>query len=156
MNEYNYDYLGMNGIIPDSVLNFMNSVPQNMMNKQNMNYVNNNLFNPTDGFIKGNMFKDLYNSYKNYKPTNLNPKNEKEAMLWSFLQYKFALHDLNLYLDVYPTDTNVLNSYKQYLNIMNETMNEYEKKYGPLTCSSIYSFGNDWKWDNSPWPWEVM
>ena len=66
LNEYNYDYLGMNGMIPSGVLNFMNNVPQNMMNKQNMNYDNNNLFDPTEGFIKGNMFVNLYYPYKNY------------------------------------------------------------------------------------------
>ena len=37
-----------------------------------------NLFDPKDGFEKGNMFMSLYNQYKNYQPANLNPKNEQE------------------------------------------------------------------------------
>ena len=160
LNEYNYDYLGINGMIPNSALNFTNTIPQNnMINNnydQSINNMNNNILNPTKGFIRGNMFNNLYDPYKNYKPANLDPKNELDAMLMSYLQYNFTLNDLNLYLDNYPNDNNAINLYKQYLTILKNTKDEYEKKYGPLTCNSIYALGNDWKWNNSPWPWEVI
>ena len=172
MNEYNYDYLGINGIIPNGAANFMNNVPNNMMNGSNMgfnpdnsmginnNQVNdidkNNILDPTKGFIRGNMFSNLYDQYKNYKPLNLDPKNERDAMLMSFQQYNFALTDLELYLDSYPNDRNTMNLYKQYLSIIDDIKKEYEKKYGPLTCSSMYTVNNNWKWNNSPWPWEVL
>ena len=160
MNEYNYDYLGINGIIPSNTLNPMNNIPNNNMTinkKPDINYsqnTNTDLLDPTNGFIKGNMFNNLYNTYKNYKPNNLNPKNEKEAILMNLQQYNFALTDLNLYLDNYPNDRNIINLYKQYLNIYKDIKTEYEKKYGPLKTSSIYIGDNNWKWDNSPWPWE--
>ncbi len=160
MNEYNYDYLGIPGMIPNNSLNFINTIPQNnMINNNYDNSVdskNNNILNPTIGFIRGNMFNNLYDPYKSYKPTNLDPKNEKEAMLMSFLQYDFALNDLKLYLDTNPKDINAINLYRQYLNVFKDTKDEYEKKYGPLTCDSLYALGNDWKWNNSPWPWEVL
>lgn len=160
MNEYNYDYLGIPGMIPNGDLNFIGNMPLNMMNNSNMSLQNNDnsssLLDPTEGFIRGNMFGNLYDSYKNYKPSNLNPKNEKEAMLWSFLQYNFALKELGLYLDVYPNDSNVINLYKQYLNIYDDMKKAYEKQFGPLTCNSMYATNGEWKWDNSPWPWEVM
>lgn len=164
MNEYNYDYFGIPGMIPNGDLNFMNNIPQNSFingnpnnnYKPNVNNVNNNLLDPTKGFVRGNMFSNLYSPYKNYKPNNLNPRNEKEAMLMSFQQYSFALMDLNLYLDSYPDDRNASNLYKQYLTIMKDVQDEYEKKYGPLKCDSMYTVNGNWKWNNSPWPWEVM
>ena len=155
MNEYNYDYLGIGGMIPSNPINIMGDIPQNSINPIYNNDYDNSILDPTRGFIRGNMFDNLYDSYKNYNPSNLNPSNEKEAMLWSFLQYSFALNDLDLYLDVYPNDNKAMNLYKQYLDIYGDVKNEYEKKYGPLTCNSIYAIGNDWKWNNSPWPWEV-
>ncbi len=155
LNGYNYDYFGMNDMIPGSGFEFIGDYSQNIMNNPSVNYKN-SLLDPTEGFVRGNIFGNLYNSYKNYKPNNLNPKNEKEAMLWSFLQYNFTLKDLGLYLDIYPNDSNVLNIYKQYLNIYKDIKNEYEKKYGPLTCNSMYAINGEWKWNNSPWPWEVI
>ena len=164
MNEYNYDYLGINGIIPNSAVNFMNNIPNNMLNP-NINYnqnmkiepnINNNIIDPTKGFIRGNMFNKLYNQYKNYKPNNLNPQNEREAMLMNYQQYNFALNDLNLYLDNYPNDTGAINLYKEYLNIIKKIQKEYEKEYGPLKCNSMYIGNNTWKWNNNPWPWEVV
>ena len=173
MNEYNYDFLGINGIIPNDAISFMNNMPQNTMNTPSMNYdpnsnfnqgmninqnisnSNNNVLDPTKGFTRGNMFANLYDPYKNYKPANLDPKNELDAMLMSFQQYSFVLTDLNLYLDSYPNDRNALNLYKQYLNILKDIKDEYERKYGPLTCDSMNSINSTWKWDNSPWPWEV-
>lgn len=178
MNEFNYDYLGINGMIPNNFTdNYLNNIPQNMQQNtpqniqpnmnfnpninpnQNMNLNNqnnnNNLLNPTQGFIRGNMFSNLYDPYKNYKPTELNPQNEQVAMLMSYQQYNFALTDLNLYLDNYPNDRNALNLYQQYLKILKETEEEYEKKYGPLKCNSMYTTNGNWNWDNNPWPWEV-
>ena len=38
LNEYNYDYLGINGMIPNGAANFMNNVPNNMMNGSNMGF----------------------------------------------------------------------------------------------------------------------
>ena len=143
MNEYNYNYLGIPGMIPNNGLDFMNIPMQN----NNISY---------NSYNQNNILDNLYDQYKDYKPANLDPKDEKEAMLWSFLQYNFALNDLGLYLDIYPNDKKVVTLYKQYLGVMNDVKNEFEKKYGPLVCSSMYASDNDWKWDNSPWPWEVI
>ena len=157
MNEYNYDYLKMYGMIPSNNLGFMNTIPQNMMNNIDMdnNIKISNILDPTEGFIKGNMFGNLYSPYRNYKPGNLNPKNEKEALLMSVQQYNFVLMDLKLYLDVFPDDKNVINLYKQSLKIFHDIKDDYEKKYGPLDSKSMYVIDENWKWDNSPWPWEV-
>ena len=35
-------------------------------------------------------------------------------------------------------------------------LDEYEMQYGPLTMDGLNIGDNNWNWDNSPWPWEVM
>ena len=53
--------------------------PYNWRNTNNVN-----LFNPKEGFEKGNMFENTYSGYKNYKPQELRPSSEEE---------KLKLHD---------------------------------------------------------------
>ena len=64
-----------------------------------------NIFDPKDGFEKGNMFMNLYSQYNNYQPTNLKPRNEQEKLLFNIQSISFAAHDINLYLDTHPQST---------------------------------------------------
>ena len=118
----------------------------------NMN--NTNLADPKEGFLRGNLFNNLYEPYKNYKYKILNPTNKKEELLFNILMYKFALKELNLYLDNYPTNNQMLNLYKKYLTEEKKLCDQYEKTYGPLTTDSLNHDNNSWKWIKSPWPWE--
>ena len=65
----------------------------------NNKIINNNLTGLYTGFIRGNMFSNLYNQYKDYQPMMINPDNEKEQYLLDLNQVQFAMHDINLYLD---------------------------------------------------------
>ena len=47
----------------------------NTYNKTN----NTNLTDPKEGFLRGNLFDNLYDPYKNYQYGMLNPSNKKEA-----------------------------------------------------------------------------
>ena len=95
-----------------------------------------NLLSPKDGFLKGNMFNNLYNKYKNYPINDLNIQNKREELLYNYMMYNFTLTDLGLYLDNYPNDVNVINLYNNYLNEYYKILNEYERNYGPLTIDS--------------------
>lgn len=121
--------------------------------RNNMN--NQNLFNPKEGFIKGNMFSNLYSEYKNYKPQNLNPRNEQEKMLYEIDAYSFAAHDLNLYLDMYPEDTSMVTLFNDYRRKVDELVKVYENKFGPLTVNSNEMENKTFSWVNTSWPWEV-
>lgn len=170
MNEYNYDYQNYINNIPDRnyqydvMSNYMPNIP-NM--PSNINYIpnmdtaqmkkmnkNNQILDPYQGYIRGNLFANLYDPYKNYKPEEVNSTNEKNALLYQWQQYNFALTDLNLYLDVHPNDTEAINLYNKYMDIKKQITNKYESKYGPLTIGSDDVGGNNWEWVNSPWPWE--
>ena len=158
MNDYNFDYMNYMTNIPSTNkmnLNYIpnnNSNPPKMLNQNSYNY--NQILDPKEGFIKGNLFNNLYDRYKNYTPKNINPQNEREALLNQWQQYNFATIDLKLYLDTHPNDTNTLKLYNKYNNILKEITEKYEKQYGPLTSNGVNSNSNTWTWIKSPWPWE--
>jgi len=161
MNNFNdyYDYLN-NSLGKDN--NYMNFQKQNnkfdnsTFGNTFMNLSNTpKLFSPSEGLMKGNMYANLYDPYKNYKPMTLKPRSERESMLIQIQMYKFAMNDLVLYLDVNPKNSDLIKLYNDYLKKVNELTNNYEKMYGPLTNDGMVMPANDWIWNNSPWPWEV-
>ena len=113
-----------------------------------------NLTDPKEGFLRGNLFNNLYEPYKNYKYGLLNPTNKREELLFNILMYKFALKELNLYLDTHPNNSQMLNLYNQYLSEEKKLCDDFEKKYGPLTTDNLNLGNNSWNWIKSPWPWE--
>ena len=137
-NRGNYNYINNNYNIPN----------------YEQNIINTNGFNPYEGYIRGNMFKDLYNDYKIDKPYEIIPLNEQAEMLTYINAYSFALIDLNLYLDVHPDDKNAIMAYNTYLNNLKEYMLTYQNRYGPITNTSESLNKFPWSWINHPWPWE--
>lgn len=122
--------------------------------RNNMNMNNQNLYNPKEGFIKGNMFTNLYSEYKNYKPQMLNPKNEQERMLYELDSISFAAHELNLYLDMHPEDQSMTTLFNDYRRKLEELTKNYESMYGPLTVNSNEMENKTFSWVNTSWPWE--
>lgn len=108
------------------------------------------VFNYVDGFMYGNMFKNEYDPYKNYKVTKLESNCDKGDLLLKIYQYDFALNDLSLYLDLNPDDKVIYELFKKYTEEVNEYMDMYVKKYGPMELDeSPYS---SYMWDEGPWP----
>ena len=122
--------------------------------RNNMNMNNQNLYNPKEGFIKGNMFTNLYSEYKNYKPQQLIPKNEQERMLYELDSISFAAHELNLYLDMHPEDQSMVTLINDYRRKLEELTKNYESMYGPLTVNSNEMENKTFSWVNTTWPWE--
>jgi len=122
------------------------------MNNQNMG--NNNIYTPYEGFIRGNMFKNLYDPYKMDRPFEIQPMNEQAEMLTNIDSLGFAMVDLNLYLDVFPDDRNALDLFNKYRKQKEELLKQYENKFGPMVITSDALNMYPWAWDNKPWPWE--
>lgn len=144
----------------------MNNYPnynqgQNMsLNNYNFNKCNylqtkpTNLYDSYAGFIRGNMFPDLYNTYKITKPFDIEPLNEQAERLTYIDSLCFACIDLNLYLDNFPNNKELSNLFKQYVEEKERAIKEYEQKYGPLFVDNSVDNSNNWRWNSIPWPWE--
>ena len=152
-NNMNFDGYGY----PDmNLINnlFLGNNQNNDMN-QNMNMTTNqNLASPYEGFIRGNLYNNLYQQYKNYRPQRLVPNNEQAELLLNVNQTTFAAHEIRLYLDNYPNDTNMINLFNQYQKQASDAIKAYEKKYGPILQDSP-SETNKFSWQAYSWPWEV-
>jgi len=142
-----------NQMIYDPNAGFMMSAIQSdskyMMTGSNMA-----LFNVNEGFEKGNLFKNLYEPYKNYQPKNLQPKNEEEEILLSIDELAFALHEIDLYLCVYPDDVEMINLYNQLQREYDQILKYYESKFGPIQTNNPYMTRSPFAWTEDTWPWD--
>ena len=110
------------------------------------------IVNSEKGFLRGNMFSDLYVPYKDMTYLPLIPSNEKEDLMYKIMEIDFAINDLNLYLDLNPEDNEIYEKFKIYVDKCMNLKDEYSKKYGPLTLDQVDS--NNYKWEEEPWPWD--
>ena len=110
-----------------------------------------NLYDVYNGFIRGNMFPNLFNQYKLSRPYDVKGGNERNELLNKVNAYCFAAHDLNLYLDTHPEDQRALCMHREYCKQVKDLKDKYQKMYGPLT---IFYPCNKWRWLEQPWPWE--
>ncbi len=127
--------------------NYKNNNYNNPTFTENVNA--NNTYDPYQGFIRGNMFPKLYNDYKLSSPVQLDNdlKTYYDALC-------FAAHDINLYLDIYPDDRDMIMAFSNYSNEAEKLAKEYQSQFGPLFVNSEANMVYPWAWDNEPWPWE--
>lgn len=120
------------------------------------NYIRNNinLFNPEQGYDLGNMFEDLYDTYKDYKPAQLKANNPKEKLYLQLSRVSFAMHEMNLYLDLHPEDRKIQQLFNDYRKMFIELEKKYEREYGPLTTTSEALEKSPFEWVTEPFPWE--
>lgn len=132
--------------------NFINNLNQNnYLNNISLKQNNSDIY---DNFLKGNLFDNLYIPYKDYKPFRINVKNEKDYLMLEVQTYKFAAHELNLYLDVNPDDSSLIALRNKYYYLYKEALNNYESKFGPICLDDKYLDGTPWAWNTNNWPWE--
>ena len=112
----------------------------------------NKILEPMEGFLRGNMFREEYEPYKNLSYFRLNPMNEKEKDLFNVMALSFAVNDLNLYLDLHPDNKEIFHSFKKYNEDLENATKDYEKNYGPLEITG--KMGSKYTWIDSPWPWD--
>lgn len=156
MNDYyNYQYYYnqmKNNMINDNKNNY--ELQQKKKQNITLNTNNEGLYNPYQGFIRGNLFQGLYDPYLSTEPYDIKPINKQAEMLTELDSLGFAMIDLNLYLDVYPNDQQMIELFNQYLHQKKEIKEKYEKEYGPLTINSSTLNQVPWAWGTNPWPWQ--
>ncbi len=77
---------------------------------------------------------------------------ERDILLKKIGTYKFAITDLNLFLNTHPNDTDTLMKVRAYEAEVAPLVKEYEERFGPLTKSD--NTANTWSWVCDPWPWD--
>ena len=78
-------------IFEDFIFNYKNDV---------MDKSTTNLYDASTGFLMGNMFKDEYVGYKNYKVNKLIPTTEKGALLLQIYELDFAMNDFCIFIHI--------------------------------------------------------
>jgi len=163
MNNFDYQMF-LNGNTNDGFVDMFlqnnnnNNMPplfnNGMNNNMNNMNSNNNLYTPNEGYIKGNMFKNLYDPFKNYVPAKLSANSPKEELLINLGQMHFAMHEANLYLDNFPNDMNMLNKFNEFRKSYEALLNDYQSKYGPIEITSPYMTNTPFAWSNDKFPWD--
>lgn len=133
--------------------NYQTNILPNTSNKT-MGNTQSNLYTPYEGFIRGIMFKNIYEPYKQERPYQIQPMNEQAEILTNIDSLGFAMIDLNLYLDVFPDDKTAINLYNQYREQKQQLLDQYQINYGPIELNSNALNMYPWAWNNKPWPWE--
>lgn len=77
----------------------------------------------------------------------------RQECLEKIQRYRFAAHDLLLYLDTHPNDKAAFKMYQDLVAHARKHTAEYEAEYGPLTALSAAD-SEKFIWLKSPWPWE--
>lgn len=138
--------------------NYANSnTNMNFINQQDLyrNSTMPSLFTPAQGLDYGNMFSNLYEPYKNYKPANVSANNKRESLIRELARMGFAAHELNLYLDLHPEDTTMITLFNDYREKYSQLVKQYDEKFGPLLISSNTLNQTPFMWVKDVWPWEV-
>ena len=78
---------------------------------------------------------------------------DREMLLKKIGTCKFAVTDIELFLDTHPGDTEMLRKRDEYLAQLRPLVEKFEEKYGPLTKDE--NAANSWSWVKDPWPWDM-
>lgn len=113
--------------------------------------VNPSFFNENEGFIKGNIQRQIYNPYRNYNPTMPVVNSDKERLLLEIQKHCFYLIDLGLYLDMHPEDKEALKLFNETKNRYYRLINEFNKNYYPLMFVDSSNM-NSYKWVEGNFP----
>ena len=62
--------------------------------------------------------------------------------------------DVKLFLNTHPLDRMALEYYDKQKALRDKYMQEFVKKYGPISAYDV-NVNNRWTWIDNPWPWET-
>ena len=158
MNNYpnfkNYNsYTNPNMMMDMNMYNTKNNSFNNQYKDQD-NSIQNKLYDPYNGLIRGNLFKNLYDPYKSQEPYEIKSMNLQAEMLTNIDALSFAMIDLGLLLDVNPNNQDAIKLFNQYRKEKENLTKEYESKFGPITLDSDSLNSYPWAWKDMPWPWD--
>lgn len=105
-----------------------------------------------DGFLRGNSFLNEFIPYSNYSIPKVNLHTPKEQLEFLLMVDAFRVEDLSLYLDLYPTQAEVLKAYQKANLSYQEHLKQYESLYGAVDLYNTIS--KEYSYVKGPWPWK--
>ena len=77
----------------------------------------------------------------------------EKTLAETIMAVRFAMIDLQLYLDTHPESVEALRTYTEYNAKLRELTAQYVRNFGPLSMYDVS--GNDgWTWGEAPMPHE--
>ena len=106
-------------------------------------------YDAADALKRGTLFPGLDLPFMNM----VNMEDVSGTPLGEVMALCFVSHELQLYLDTHPQDTDAQDDYYNYSVMLKELTASYEQQYGPLSGfgSSPTMAGS---WVDSEWPFE--
>lgn len=78
---------------------------------------------------------------------------EKQKLLRRLQAARFAIVEINLYLDSHPICQEGLRYFREKRTELKKLTEEYEEKYGPITAAASPATER-WDWVSTAFPWE--
>ena len=96
---------------------------------------------------RGTLFPGLDLPLANVVNSGTAPCNAKELMA-----VDFAAHEIALYLDTHPNDTEAFAAYRELLALAEEARADFERKHGAV-CKSSLRTAETYNWTATAFPW---
>jgi len=106
-------------------------------------------YEPEKALARGTLFPGL-----DLPLGNIVNQDTADVPMAELMAIDFAAHDLSLYLDTHPDDSEAFAVYKDLLALAEEGMQRYVKRYGPI-CKTDLVNARSYCWLRGPWPWEM-
>ena len=101
------------------------------------------------GLIRGTLFPCLDLPFLGM----VNTEEQSDTMLHQLQALGFAIQELGLYLDTHAEDAEAVELFRQYAELSETGMAQYQESCGPLFQKQAARNGT-YAWNSAPWPWE--
>lgn len=101
------------------------------------------------GLIRGTLFPCLDLPFLGM----VNTEEKSDTLLHQLQALGFAVQELGLYLDTHADDTEAVELFRQYTELYETLMAQYQQSCGPLFQKQAAQNGA-YTWNSTPWPWE--
>ncbi len=107
-------------------------------------------YDTEDALKRGTLFPGLDLPFMNMVNTR-----EIEGPLAEVMALCFVSHELQLYLDTHPSDTEAFDTLRQMRTLTAEAKRRYTARYGPLSPQDLAE-SDHFDWLEDPWPWSIQ
>ncbi len=105
-------------------------------------------YDAADALKRGTLFPGLDLPFMNM----VNMEDVSGTPLGEVMALCFVSHELQLYLDTHPCDTDAFNLMKSVMGLADEAKKRYVEKSGPLRPDDM-QYSESFDWLENPWPW---